>query len=165
MTRFRDQPRPPVRPGEAFETAIWMDGRENEQQFKQCVADMTSAFSQMAEAHGVVIMQPTFTVMAPGDERVPPVPDDIQGPKVTLLVGEALIVGWRQAPSPEGGFVQQLDAIDRQRLRVITRRAHKNANPRARELTDAECDAIAEQIGPQAAAKAIKQMVDRKAVH
>lgn len=158
--------RPPVKPGEAFETAIWMDGRETKEQFKACVNDMCTAFSRMAEAHGVVIAQPEFTIKAPGDDRVPPVPDFVKGPKVTLLVGEAKIVA--HAPrygSPEGGFVQQLDAIDRERLRTITRAAHQRSNPKAPRLTDAECDAIAEEVGPRSAAKAIKAMVDNRTVH
>lgn len=157
--------RPPIKPGESFETAIWMDGRETKAQFKACINDMCAAFARMAEGHGVVIAQPEFTIKAPGDERVPPVPDDVSGPRVTLLVGEAKIVAWAPQKSPEGGFVQQLDAVDRERLRRITRAAHQRANPGDPLLDDAECDAIAEQVGPGAAAKAIKAMVDSGTIH
>lgn len=154
-----------IKPGEAFETAIWMDGRETKQQFQACVNDMCEAFSRMAEQNGVVIAQPTFTIKAPGDDRVPPVPDDIQGPRVTLLVGEAMIVAYARQASPAGGFVQQLDVIDRERLRIITRHAHQRQSPGAPRLTDAECDAIAEEIGPKSAVKAIQAMVDSGTVH
>jgi hypothetical protein len=154
-----------IKPGEVFETAIWMDGRETKAQFKACVNDMCEAFSRMAEGQGVVIAKPVFTIKAPGDERVPPVPDDVSGPRVALLVGEAKIVAYARQASPAGGFVQQLDAVDRERLRRITRAAHQHQNPGAPLLDDAECDVIAEQVGPQSAAKAIKAMVDSGTVH
>jgi len=166
MSKGRDTiARPPIKPGEAFETAIWMDGRETEHQFTQCVADITEAFGRMAVEAGVVIAQPLFTIKAPGGERVPAVPIGISGPNVRLLVGEAKIIAWAPEASPAGGFVQQLDAIDRERLRIITRRAHRTANPGAERLTDAECDALAEQVGPESAAKAIKAMIDSRTVH
>lgn len=154
-----------VRLGESFETAIWMTGTETEDMRNACVADMRTAFYRMATENGVTISPPIFHVKQPGDERVPPVPYDVSGPCVCLLVAEAMIVGYAPANSPAGSFVQDLDAIDRERLRGITRRAHQRVNPNAARLTDAQCDAYAEQVGPESAATAIRQAVDSQAVH
>jgi hypothetical protein len=154
-----------AQPSESFELAMWMDGTESEAQRNACVNDMFTAFYRMAELSGVKIKQPVFVIKAPGDERVPPVPDHIAGPNVRLLVGEALITGlvWQ---SPAGSFVtDQLDAVDRARLRKITRRARRAHNPGAKRLSDAETDAIINRVGPESAAKALRAAVNSGLVH
>jgi hypothetical protein len=155
-----------VQPGECFESGIWMDGRETEDQKAQCINDMLTAFYRLADANGVKIAKPTFTIKHPMDDRVPEVPKHISGPNVRLLVGEALIVGWAPANSPAGSFVtDQLDKVDLARLRKITRRAHRKHNPGAKRLSDAQVDAIIERVGPDSAAKAVRHSVDSQMVH
>lgn len=57
--------------------------------------------------------------MKPGDERVPGVPDHIQGQDVRLLVGEALVLG-RKTVLKLNSFLNDLDPKDLTRLRQIT---------------------------------------------
>lgn len=155
----------PVRLGESFEAAIWMTGKETEQQRNACVIDMREAFRRMAVENKVMIEPPQFSILEPGSERCPGVPDNISGPCVCLLVAEAMIVGYAPESSPAGSFVQDLELVDRKRLRTITRQAHQKQCPGERRLTDAECDAIAEQVGPESAGRAIREMKDRGRVH
>lgn len=154
-----------IKPGECFETGFWMTGSESEPQITACCRDMEAAFKKLALDAGVIIAPAIFTIKVPGDERVPEVPHHVRGHCVTLLVGEARIVGWAPQASPAGSFVQDLDLIDRARLRAITRRAHKNAHPSAARLSDADCDRMAEQIGPESAGRAIREYAESKAVH
>ncbi len=60
-----------------------------------------------------------------------------------------------------GSFVHELNPADLARLRDITRLAHAWRKPGERRLTDAECDAVIEEIGPDSALRTLKQAVDR----
>ena len=58
-----------------------------------------------------------------------------------------------------GSFVLDLDPLDLQRLREITRRAS------GRHLTDFECDAVIENYGPDVAAAVVRRAVNWGTIH
>lgn len=132
-----------------IESAIWITGDESqstrsryEQDVRQAVADLCS---QEGFEHGPVI----FTEKRPGEDRVPPVPDHVQGSRVRLLVGEAKLI-CEHVVTSEGSFIANLEKKDLTRLRFITRNSWLKQNP-GQVLTDGECDNLIEQFGPEAA--------------
>jgi hypothetical protein len=116
--------------------------------------------SRFGLENSVIMSEPAFTEKLPGEERVPPVPGHISGPGVRLLVCEATVVASLKADIVKStGFVHDLDKRDLERLRQITRAAHQKAQPMERLLTDAECDAVIEEIGPQSALATVREGV------
>lgn len=150
--------------GDAIETAIWLDGRETRGQRTRYDGDVRKAIADLCSEQGVVHGPVVFSVLKPGDERVPPVPDHISGPDVRLLHAEAKVVGIAMEVNPSR-FVSDLDPKDVARLREITRRGHRKANPHDAPLTDDECDAMIEALGPDAAADAVRSAVNAGAIH
>lgn len=141
-----------MKTGDVIEAAIWITGDESpslrahyEQDVRQAISDM-SATARFE--HGPV----TFTEKRPGDDRVPPVPDHVQGSRVRLLVAESAVTAVA-IQTPKGSFVANLENKDLLRLRLITRSAAKTV------LTDDECDKIIEEIGPEAAVETLRKNV------
>ncbi len=130
--------------GDVIESAIWITGDEGKVIRKQYEQDVRHAIEDVCEESGVKHGPVTFTEKHPMDDRVPTVPDDVQGTRVRLLVAEAEIIGFC-LKSIQGSFVENLDRADVMKLREITR------NKCRRYLSDDECDQIIEQIGPEAA--------------
>ncbi len=146
-----------IRVGQTFEAAIWIDGRETPEQRAQFETDLKEAMRQISHKHRLALKATVFVEKKPGEDRVPPVPDHIQGPNVRLLVAEAEVM----AVLPDlvrNSFLGDLDPIDLQRLRIITRRVGKLYGNKT--MTDQECDRIIEAGGPEAAMNAVRREVD-----
>ena len=150
-----------MRPGDVLEAAIWLDGRETAEHRALYEADLREQLARAGDLHGMVIGPLMWTEKGVGEDRVPTVPGQIAGPDVRLLVAEARVVCRLPDYTIAGfSFVDELDPADLARLRRITRAAHASRNPGHR-LTDAECDAVIDEIGPETALRTLKQAVDR----
>ncbi len=155
-----------MKPGDVLEAAIWLDGRETAEHRRLYEADLQEQLARAGNLYGMVIGPLMWTEMRLGEDRVPKVPDQIAGPDVRLLVAEARVVCRMPDYTVAGGsFVDELEPADLARLRAITRRAHAWRKPGERRLTDAECDAVIERIGPETALRTLKEAVDRKLLH
>lgn len=131
-------------PGEVIESAIWITGDESQELRKRYEADVTQAIGDLCREHGVMHGPIQWLEKRPGSDRVPEVPDHVQGSRVRLLVAEAMIT--EVVPrSSQGSFIANLEKKDLVRLRYLTRRASKQT------LSDKQCDAIIESYGPEAA--------------
>jgi hypothetical protein len=151
-----------MNPGHAYEFAIWLTGLESPERIEAERDAMLVAFDRIAERDGVLLTPATFKELRPGEDRVPPVPKHIGGPNVRLLYAEAEVVG--QAPMlVVNSFLGDLDPVDLERLRTITRRTARGYGQAA--MTDEECDRMIEEIGPDAAMEAVRNAVDSRAVH
>lgn len=144
------------KPGDVLEVAIWLDGTETQELKDRFANDIRNALATTDLITGPVIM----TELKPGDERVPPVPDNLQGPNVRLLVGEAVVVDY--APVYESRFVDDLEPVDLERLRTILRRVHQSYNPGKPELSNEKCDEYINVNGPSAALEALREQVGVK---
>lgn len=149
-----------LRPGDVLETAVWMTGDEPEGMKERFEADLQANLASMADAEGVVIGPLIMAEKHPGEERVPEVPDYIQGSDVRLLVGEAAVVA--EVRKDEGAFVADLDLKDLERLRAILRRVHQFYNPGKPELSLEKCDEYINKNGPDAALEALREQVGVK---
>lgn len=138
--------------GDSIESAIWITGDESQSIRKQYEQDVQQAIDDLCAEEGFEHGPVSFTEKRPGDDRVPPVPDHIQGSRVRLLVAESIITG-TAIPTSHGSFVANLENKDLLRLRLITRRTSKIP------LTDEECDKIIEEIGPEAAVETLRKNV------
>ena len=145
----------------------------------RAVAEANIRFALDNKAHqlGVILGKVRY------EERI----DQEEGP---ILVGEADVVGY---PNEAPGVTADLDAKDLARLRDITRKAHLKAMPfttcevcagtkrdgygnrckackgrgrvKSKPLTDAECDAIINEVAPETAHRVVKATVDSGMVH
>lgn len=147
--------------GKVFEAAVWLNGTETPELLDQHRAYCRTCFNRIQDAEGVIFKPITFVEKRPGDDRVPPVPGNIQGPDVRLLVAEAEVL-CRRPEIVLNSFLGDLDLLDLQRLRTITKRAAKK---HGKTLTDQEADRVIESLGPQAAYEAVRAAVDRKALN
>jgi hypothetical protein len=152
--------------GLPIEVAVWLTGRETAYQMEQWKRDCEAEIGRFGMENGVIMTAGVYTEKRPGEDRVPPVPDHIAGPDVRLLICEARVA---ELLKPEiiksTGFVHDLDERDLARLRRITRRAYAKTKPGQAALSDAECDAIIERVGPESALKTLRGGVDSKAIH
>ena len=133
--------------------AIWLKGDEPQELKDRFESDLRDALSSTDFITGPLIM----TEHKPGEDRVPPVPKEIQGPDVRLLVGEAVVVDY--VPVNEGNFVGDLEPKDLERLRTILRRVHQSYNPGKPELSMEKCDEYINRNGPDAALDALREQV------
>ena len=140
--------------GDTIETAIWLDGTETRALLRRYDIEAKQAIDEVCK--GFVLGPVRTTEKRPGAERVPAVPDHIQGHDVRLLVVEADILGFLHA---HASFVYDLDRRDLERLRTITRAMARLHDPSIR-LTDWDCDEMIDTIGPEAAADAVRRSVD-----
>ena len=140
-----------------IESAIWITGDESPLTRKRYEQDVNQAISDMCAEQGFEHGAVTFIEKRPGDDRVPSVPDHVQGSRVRLLVAEAKIIGRRVFT--KGSFVSNLDKKDLERLRTITRREAKKV------LTDEECDRFIEEYGPSAAVDTLRKSKIGVTVH
>lgn len=144
-----------MKPGDLAEIAIWLSGTETPEQIERWkTVDAPAALQDAERQHNVEVGPVTWTTKAPGEDRVPPVPDHINGPDVRLLIGEAKVRG-KPLITRESGFVHDLTKDDLAKLRRMTRRAHRSMHPGDR-LTDARCDAVIEALGPDVAVKTLR---------
>ena len=141
--------------GDVIESAIWLTGDESQSTRARYEQDVCQAIADLCAEEGFEHGSVTFIEKRPGDDRVPPVPDHVQGSRVRLLVCEAQILCKRVATS-EGSFVANLDKKDLLRLRSITRNACLKKNP-GHAMEDSECDQYIEQFGPEAAIETLRK--------
>lgn len=144
--------------GTTLETAMWLSGEESQETLDRYYKDVCEAFLTACTEAGFVHGPVAFYELQPGEDRVPEVPDHIQGQSVRLLVAETDVI----AKMPElktYAFVGDLEHDDLQRLRQITRRRM------GQHLTDFECDDIIEEHGPEAAVAALQQAVNGQTTH
>lgn len=150
--------------GDVLELAIWLDGTETPGMVRQWKHDSAYMIARSSGPQVAKISPVEFEIKRPGDDRVPPVPDDISGPDVRLLVASAYIIAFETVP--EGaGFIAELDPKDLKRMRKITRKTHRDNNPGAPRLSDAVCDELIRRVGPGAALGALREAVDGGMVH
>lgn len=147
-----------ARVGDVLEVAIWMDGRETMADRWRFKKDCKSAIKNAADSNGHVVGPLTWTEKKPGDDRVPDVPDHVQGPDVRLLVAEAQIVGTKPIAKVLPGFVHDLEPDDAALLRRITRRKYEEEYPGNSRLTDRQCDTLINDLGPEAALDTLKAL-------
>lgn len=153
--------------GFPVEVSVWLTGCETAEIVERFRRDCVIELSKWAADIGALMGPATFTEKQPGEDRVPPVPPAISGPAVRLLVCEARVAEVLRpqvAPAP-GGFVHDLDRQDLERLRIITRNAYAKHHPGSNPLTDTECDAVIERIGPESALRTLRGTVDSKELH
>jgi hypothetical protein len=139
-----------------LEYAIWLDGRETPEARADFEEACRIAMKRAEEEAKIVTGPMTFTEKRPGEHRVPPVPRDIAGPNVRLLVAEAPVIG-RKRLVIETSFLMDLDPKDLERLRAVTKAAYAKANPDANHvLSDEKADAYIESLGPDAALETLR---------
>ncbi len=138
-----------MKPGETFQTSIWLDGTETPELLDRYKSD--AAASLMAE--GMVMTPLRWATLLPGEDNVPEVPDHIQGPAVCLLVGEADVVA---VAVDSGFFLTELEPRDLARLRRVTREAYGRQFPQYGNLTDRQCDTLINDLGPDAAVASLE---------
>lgn len=147
-------------PGDVLETAIWVTGTEPQELKDRFANDLRDKLAEVASDEHVIIGPLIMSEMKPGEERVPQVPDSVQGPDVRLLVGQAMVMG--EAFQSEGAFVADLEPRDLERLRTILRSVHQAYNPGKPELSQEKCDEYINQNGPDAALDALREQVGVK---
>lgn len=81
--------------GDVYENAIWADGTETPDLVERFRRDCEKAFRRKAKRERVIIGKVRVEEKQPNEDRVPPVPDDIQGPNVRLLVAWAPVTMYR----------------------------------------------------------------------
>lgn len=154
-----------MKPGDILELAIWLAGTETEADLANWKSGCDGIARKCEKEHGVIIAPMEFVVKDVMDDRVPPVPDHISGPDVRLLVGEAIVKAWALTPREDPGFVADIEKDDLERLRAMTRKAHRKAKPRDPALTDRQCDQIINSLGPDAAVKTLRGTADGRSLH
>lgn len=145
-----------MRIGDVIESAVWLTGEESPELRKHYETDVAEAIDYLCHENRFLYGPVSFTEKKPGTDRVPEVPDHIHGVNVRLLVAEAEIIG-RKPDTSNGSFIANLDKVDLDRLRTITRNARMKLY--RERLTDAECDEVIEAIGPDAALDTLRKQV------
>ncbi len=148
-----------IRLGQRLEYSLWYNAAkclDGISEFgDQCVEPMIN----QCASYGFKCGEPTFSVLKPGDPRVPEVPFWLRmesGALPRLLVAEATV---EVLPSSEraGGLVYDLDRKDLERLRAITRRVHKKYYPHSPVFTDEECDTMINSMGEEVVLDTLRQ--------
>jgi len=140
-----------VKPGDVYEAALWYN---SEKPTERLEAEHGVRVAMSRES--VALSPITFKDMTPGEDRVPEVPPHFTG-QPRLLVGSATVARiYQKAMDSAPGFIHDLDVKELLSLRKITRRVHSKRWPRASTLTDPQCDAIINELGPQAALKTLR---------
>lgn len=150
-----------MKAGEVIWAAAWLTGEETPAQRQAYEDRVAEAMDELCHDKGLHRGDAQFYTRKPGEPNVPEVPDHIQGFDVQILIGEATILGPALKPR---GFIGDLDTVDLERLRVITRRQYEQKYP-GRTLSDAECDEVIEEIGPEAAMDAVRRAYNSGAVN
>jgi len=143
-----------MRIGDIVGVALWITGEESHELRRNIEMDLSL---EIENACGPWLCGPIiFTEKKPGEDRVPPVPNHIHGNAIKLLVAEANII----APKPvtsTGSFTANLEIKDLVRLRQITRNLiHRTQGI---VLSDAECDEIIDNLGPEVALDSLRKHV------
>lgn len=135
--------------GDKIESAVWITGDESKDMRVRYEHDVMEAIDYLCAENNVAYDNIVFIEKHPIDAGVPDVPNHISGSKVRLLIGEATVTG-SLVETSVGSFVANLDRKDLVKLRCIIRRH--------RSLSNDDCDAIIEQIGPEAALDTLREL-------
>jgi hypothetical protein len=137
--------------GEVHEAAAWFHIGAMD---RVCI-DVQSAFdADRSEGYEFGLI--AWEVLAPG-EGVAPACDNA-APTLRLLVGRAKVT----AEPARGTFLAELDRVDLNRLRKLTREAHRaQFGGKVRPMRNAEVDDVIEEFGPKAAEGALRELVAR----
>ena len=145
--------------GDIIETAVWITGDENEGmrlRFEQQVSDH---IDEICAYYNMIRGPIRWIEKRPGEPRVPPVPDHIQGQRVRLLVAEAPVTMEAPQQRPDS-FVANLEPKDLKKLRGITKQSYSRHFPaRVKKygvLSDQDADEIIDALGPEAALDTLK---------
>ena len=138
-----------MKPGETIETAIWLNGTETPELLARFQADAAEIMLEVAMSEGVALTPLRWATKQISDERVPEVPDHIQGPDVRLLVAEADVM--ENVTKDISRFLSELEPRDLVRLRRVTRDAYARQWPGQTVLTNRQCDTLINDLGPEAA--------------
>ncbi len=150
-----------MKPGQTIESAAWVTGEETPEQIAKYKTRVEEAIDALCAEHGMMHGPVQFIERKPGEDRVPEVPDHIQGQDVRLIGGEALVLG-RKPDLRLKSFLNDLDPKDLGRLREITRRA---AVKHGQSLSTPEVDGMIEELGPEAALSTLRSAVDGGTLH
>ena len=142
--------------GDIIESAIWITGDEPAEMRARYEQDVCNAIDYLCHEHRFLHGPVTFIEKFPGADDVPPVPDHIHGLRVRLLVGESTVTD-KAIETVNGSFVYELDRVDLEKLRKITRRVHSQYHL-DNKMSNEECDKIIEEIGPDAALATLKTL-------
>ena len=143
--------------GDLIESAIWITRDESPETRARYEQDVIRAIDDTCSEEGFERGAVSFIEKLPGSDRVPEVPEHIQGSRVRLLVAEAQIISKRVINS-KGSFISNLDKKDLLRLRQITRNQWLKQHP-GQTLNDSECDQYIELYGPEAAIETLRNQL------
>lgn len=147
--------------GEPVESAFWLDGTEDEELLKGIKGKIVNKLLEQANKHNLTVGKVHFEELDPLSDRVPAVPDHIQGPNVRLLVGWSLAqYKPMYGPKYDTPHMDDLTKESRQRLREKTKEMYAKKHPNEPPLTDKEADVFAEQLFPRTAAAELKEAID-----
>ena len=118
-----------------------------------------SLFKASADDAGVILSEPRFYTLEPGEGRAGTPPDGAQGTNMRLLVAECAVRGFKPR-TEESNFLLDLDPKDLAYLRKVTKRA---ASPH--KISNEQADAIIMRYGPVTAQKLLKSAVDDRHLH
>jgi len=144
-----------MKTGDIIEFAVWLTGQETMEDLVDFSTDTKSAMESFAKENNLILDSGTAITKYPGDDRVPEVPDHISGPDVRLLVLEARVLMLKIDVSVSR-FVDDLEPDDLNRLRKISRDAYARLYPKCALLTDAQCNTVINDLGPEAASDALR---------
>lgn len=148
-----------VKIGDEFEVGAWFANLVDQDKAKTAVK---AGFRHAETASSVVFGPISWETFEAGGPRVPAPPST----DMKFLVGTARIQAITTRPQVvQRTFIQDLDFVDAQRLRQLTRQAHQARFPDTPPLDDDACDAIIEMIGPGLAEAEIRAAVDRKSLN
>lgn len=144
-----------MKTGDIIEFAVWLTGQETMEDLISISEDMKQVRESWAKKHNLIFDSGTAVTRYPGDDRVPAVPSHISGPAVRLLIVEARILMFNPDRSVSR-FVDDLEPDDLNRLRKISRDAYAKLYSKRPFLTDAQCNTVINDLGPDAAADALR---------
>lgn len=156
--------------GDVIESAIWMDGRETTEQKNYHMQCVCQALDDFSSENGFTIGPVTFVEKLPGGDRAPKVPKHIETStddmsRIRMLVGETKIHSRIPIVQlTENTLVASLGETDLNRLREITRTAYRK-HVKGGSLTNAECDAVIEELGPDVAIQTLRDEVSTSLYH
>lgn len=151
-----------LKSGEILEVGVWLSGTETADEINHYIDVLAREACRKTAAESGLDIAPNLRVefKAPNEDRVPDVPDTVQGPCVTFLVVEAKVIDSVLSSAlnkPKSLFADDLMKDDFRRLCRITRRAYKEAMPHMPPLTDNQVKTLVNDLGPEAAELALKR--------
>jgi hypothetical protein len=148
-----------MKPGDDALWGWWLTGRETRDDLEAFSRDTADKMRQESDEGGIVFGPISVETMYPGDEGTPPVPNDVSGPDVRLLVTRAKVVAYKHpiAITPIG-FVHDLEPDDLALLMRLTRKQYARAYPNEPRLTDRQCHTLINDLGPDVAVETLRNM-------